>query len=401
MSLCFVQICLLLIIRGSASFLLLPSIHPEQKNLFEDAQLNFTGLSIKYGHPAEQHQITTEDGYLLTVYHIPGDGCPVLLVHGVIDSSDTFIISGNDSMAITLANAGYDVWLANMRGNKHSRRHIRLNPDTDKEFWNFGVHELGYYDLPSTIDFVLKKTGRKQLMAIGHSQGTAVFYVMGSSRPKYNDKVKVLISLAPICFLNHIRPPVNTVARFGPVINDLLLLAGVEELLNDHAAIKTLLKIICPVIPINRELCAAGYQLVSGWDPKEFDSDFIDVIITHHPTSVSRKNALHLSQIYIAKKFQQFDYGVMGNLKEYKSKTPPEYDLSKVTMHVELFTGKNDKLSTVEDVQLLREKLPNNNYRLIDNKKMNHMDFVWGRNMKEYLYPLVFEVLETNCKELD
>jgi len=36
-----------------------------------------------------------------------------------------------------LANAGYDIWLGNNRGNKHSRHHQTLNPDKDKSFWNF------------------------------------------------------------------------------------------------------------------------------------------------------------------------------------------------------------------------------------------------------------------------
>ncbi len=48
-----------------------------------------------------------------------------------------------------LANIGYDVWLGNNRGNKYSRSHISLNPDKDKNFWDFSFHEMGKYDLDS------------------------------------------------------------------------------------------------------------------------------------------------------------------------------------------------------------------------------------------------------------
>lgn len=58
--------------------------------------------------------------------------------HGLIDSSDTFIVNDPDKApAFIMAKNGFDVWLGNSRGNKYSRRHVSLNPDKDAAYWNF------------------------------------------------------------------------------------------------------------------------------------------------------------------------------------------------------------------------------------------------------------------------
>jgi len=55
------------------------------------------------------------------------------LQHGLLDSSDTWLINDEDKApGFLLANKGYDVWLGNSRGNKHSRNHTSLNPDKGK-----------------------------------------------------------------------------------------------------------------------------------------------------------------------------------------------------------------------------------------------------------------------------
>ena len=52
----------------------------------------------------------------------------VYLQHGLVDSSDTFITNyENKAMAFVLANKGYDVWVGNIRGNKHSNEHVKFN----------------------------------------------------------------------------------------------------------------------------------------------------------------------------------------------------------------------------------------------------------------------------------
>lgn len=69
-----------------------------------------------------------------------------------------------------LADANYDVWLPNSRGNVYSREHKYLNPN-GIEYWNFSWFEMGIYDNPAVIDYVLKETNNSKVYYIGYSQG--------------------------------------------------------------------------------------------------------------------------------------------------------------------------------------------------------------------------------------
>ena len=54
---------------------------------------------------------------------------PVLLQHGIEDSSDSWVMNSADKApAFLLAKNGFDVWLANSRGNKFSKKHTSLSP---------------------------------------------------------------------------------------------------------------------------------------------------------------------------------------------------------------------------------------------------------------------------------
>lgn len=100
-----------------------------------------------HGYNLDSHEVQTEDGYILTVHRIPHgkgnadvtDKPAVLVMPGLLCSSACFLLMGpENSTAYVLANAGYDVWIANPRGTTHSRRHISLDPDVDKQaFWDY------------------------------------------------------------------------------------------------------------------------------------------------------------------------------------------------------------------------------------------------------------------------
>lgn len=121
-----------------------------------------TGAGFSY----EEYDVTTADGYILTVYRIKSSkftepGAPVVFFqHGLLSCATTWIIQYPDiSPAFEMVRNGYDVWLGNNRGTTYSRKHTTLNPDKDKSYWDFSFPELGDFDAPAQIDFVREKTG--------------------------------------------------------------------------------------------------------------------------------------------------------------------------------------------------------------------------------------------------
>lgn len=127
--------------------------------------------------------------------------------YDVISVWETFSINQNSISlvqnvifftAFALVDAGYDVWLLNARGNYYSRRHKTLNPDVDAVFWNFTIHEHGYYDLANSIDYVLNITNQDSVQFIGHSMGGTAGLILCSARPEYNNKIRLFVNFAPL-----------------------------------------------------------------------------------------------------------------------------------------------------------------------------------------------------------
>jgi lysosomal acid lipase/cholesteryl ester hydrolase len=72
-----------------------------------------------------------------------------------MDSAAGMCCNGPTSLAFVLADAGFDVWMNNNRGTTYSRKHSSLDPDTDKEYWDYSFQEMGRYDQPAVWSFIL------------------------------------------------------------------------------------------------------------------------------------------------------------------------------------------------------------------------------------------------------
>ncbi|XP_043525855.1 lipase 1-like isoform X2 [Frieseomelitta varia] len=314
-------------------------------------------LIRSHGYQVEIHNVITEDGYILEIHRLScgrldcernftNGKQPILMQHGLAGSSADWVFMGpNRALAYMLANAGYDVWLGNNRGNTYSRNHILMLPQS-RHFWNFSYHELGIYDVPATIDYILDQTNYEQLFYIGHSQGTTQFWVAMSQRPDYNAKIKLMIGLAPVAFTGNIRGPITKLAK--------LTYLGVMNL---------------------------------------------TTIINYVPAGASWKQMVHFGQGYIhPQSFRQFDYhNKEKNYQIYNSLEPPKYKLNEVTAPVAFFSSDNDLLSTKSDVDLLKSKLNNVVFhKEVSIKSFSHYDFIWGTSSVSIIFEPILDLLVLN-----
>ncbi|XP_014365457.2 lipase 1 [Papilio machaon] len=369
------------------------------------SSLNFTELATRHGYVSEQHTVITEDGYILTMFRITkGRHCrrlirkpPVLLMHGLLMSSDSFLDSGpNAGLAYLISDLCYDLWLPNIRGNYYSRRHINLDPDVDKDFWDFSNLEFGYYDIPASIDYILRHTKSTKLNYIGFSQGGGTFVIMNSKRPEYMKKTGVAILLAPGTKHTYTRSTLfrllcETYLLYFPLLTDI----GEYEALPLGGIVQKLSAFLCKDTLIASSGCRLALGLLYGPHPGSMETETVKVLFQHFPAGTSVKNMAWYGQSVNIDEFQNFDYGAIKNLQVYGSVQPPAFNLSLVEVPIVIIHGRNDFLASPADIEWLASKLPNlleDFY--VEEPLWNHFDMTYSRLTSKYILPKISEYLK-------
>jgi len=369
------------------AFLLVASQDP-------DKDRNVTALITSKGYPCEQHFAITPDGFILSLQRINPrrSGKPVFLQHGLLDSSATWVMnSASQSLAFILADAGYDVWLGNSRGNVYSRQNTRLNPG-QPQFWDWTWDEMAHFDVPTVVDYVLGQTKASKLSWIGHSRGTQMMFAALPNNVQLAKKLNIFIALAPVAFLGNVDSPLLHFLSWFDT-NDLLDELGIHEFLRAGTTLDEILPELCTYFP--RTCDDLGYLLFGCCDPQNFNQTRLPVYWNHIPAGTSAKEMAHYSQGVRNGGDSMYDYGTAGNNLHYGQPTPPKYDPSKIPqVPIALFTGSLDILADPTDVQILYNLIKQRVVFQNNQPDYSHMAFTWGQNAAKDIYPSVVNLLK-------
>ncbi|XP_015172147.1 PREDICTED: uncharacterized protein LOC107064237 [Polistes dominula] len=366
--------------------------------------LHFTELSKQHGYVAEEHMTITEDGYILFFHRIldsPKSNITneikpvVLLLHGALGCSNIWILFDSErSLAYLLADAGFDVWLGNTRGNIYGQGHVNFST-IDKEFWQYSIHEIALYDYPAVIDYILNYTKSERLYLIGHSMGTTASYILLSMKPIYNEKVQLLVSLAPVAYLRKSRFPFLIKIIVG-IYPSILVFLEMEEIygIKPNSFFNKILYLICSKESFLQFLCIFVTSTAFGLDPSYLNTTDLKTFYQYYPSGGSHYVMNHFVQNINLESFRQYDYGYENNLKQYKQHDLQEYDLTKITTPVALIYGKNDTFIDKKSLCKLYKSLPNAILKAVPRKYFSHMDFVLSKDLKTVVNDFIVKLLK-------
>ncbi|KAL3669030.1 hypothetical protein V7S43_006315 [Phytophthora oleae] len=401
-----------------------PIVHPldqvEQVKLDPDVGKSTVELIEARGYVAETHNVTTADGYILTVHRLPksynesqsgqeatADKPAILVQHGLLDSSFSWVCNfRNQSLAFVLADAGYDVWLGNNRGNTYSTGHVKYTTEDDA-FWDFSWEDMGRFDLPAMLNYVRETSGQDTVALVGHSEGTTQALVAFSEDQALAQTVSYFAALAPVAWLGNTKAKaLQFLAK--AYLDKIFEVFGQVEFLSQNEVLQEVIE--AAACTLNPELCETALALVSGVS-ENWNSSHVSVYLSEMPAGTSVKNMGHYAQSIRKGTFSGYNYGcgclrILGiklcskriceNKTKYGSFDPPAFPVSSMTYpRTGFFTGENDILATSTDIDLLRAAMPNTTI-IYDQEisDFSHMDFTWALDANERVYQSVLEQLE-------
>ncbi|KAJ2484242.1 cholesterol esterase [Coemansia sp. RSA 2320] len=457
------------------SWLKIPQLFGPDKEAeveFLDDFNSFAEIMEYWGYPHEDHLVETRDGFVLGAHRITGPrtfhrtsgaqpakgpGKPaasrksasgkgikpvVLFWHGFMLNSESFVCHPDwvNILPFRLAEAGFDVWLGNSRGNKYSYKHMKYTPD-DRRFWNFSIDEIANIDVPATVSHILAETGATSLTYIGFSQGTAQMFMALSRNKLLNSQVEHFIALAPA----------TTPRGFHNSIVDYFIKATPHMLylLFGRKRAMTLVYFWINLLPRDLYVAALDFcvHLLFGWTMSNLSQETKCITYWHLYSYTSVKAIVHWMQIIRCGELQMYDeeppvYPLLwssrltpvaatmieqsaydtgydnddlgASLALHEISRPASipvpnrpgkrrrhakgvlahwnntYPLKKISTRISLFHGGSDSLSSV-DVLL-------NDLHIVPDESLcfphyEHMDFLWADTVGELVYSKVLAVM--------
>ncbi|KAJ3622050.1 hypothetical protein MTP99_002583 [Tenebrio molitor] len=366
-------------------------------------------MAERNGYETKEHTVVTEDGYILKLFRVTssqkgnsGKKQPVYLEHGILLDSDIWTFIGHRSLAYSLADDGYDVWLGNQRGNPYSRGHKTLKY-TDGKYWDFNLDTAMTNDIRPVLKYIADETGMGgSIIYAGHSKGNTLMFMYASEYPEEaGSLLKGIFALSPIAYME---PQLHI--KFGytvlPTLGKYLKAFGIKSVFLHPKIVQRFLLFICPSFP---HICEFIVYLASG-KPAQFKPDDLLNFFGHFPVTTGMNDLMQFGQFSTSGKFRKFDYGRRKNAKVYGQNEPPEYDLGKIKVPAYLLYGKNDIYTSEKAIKRIYDELGSEKKILlkipVDNDEekyqFNHNDFFYARNITTFLYTVMRKFMQDDLQ---
>ena len=170
-----------------------------------------------------------------------------------------------------------------------------------KEYWNFDWEEMGMYDVPAAIDFILTKaTNFKQVAYIGHSQGTTQLLAAATLKPDYfKEKISIAALMSPVASMHNNQ--IKLYDLLGMKLNRIFLKTQIDlfhtwNILPFDYTRSGVLGTLCGLF--DGALCDMIIKYVLNYDPNIDNQERYSVIASNMPAGNGWRNLAHYAQLY-------------------------------------------------------------------------------------------------------
>eukprot|EP00455_Lapot_gusevi_P028846 TRINITY_DN3089_c0_g2_i1.p1 TRINITY_DN3089_c0_g2~~TRINITY_DN3089_c0_g2_i1.p1 ORF type:complete len:459 (-),score=70.59 TRINITY_DN3089_c0_g2_i1:74-1450(-) len=339
----------------------------------EAAEMNY----VPSGWKLEPHDVETEDGYVLTTFRVrklnvqpKNPKGVVFLQHGMFQTSLPYVMNQPSSaLAYLLVEQGYDVFIGNNRGNVYSRRHRKYH-SSQAEFWDFSIDELAL-DVKANIHYICRITAAPSIFYVGHSQGCAQSLAALSTDMELQQKVRLLVCLAPGSFVNRLTS------------SSLRLLASLHTrwprlhfLLFGYGGFLPFMETVRDMVPLRifSYFAYCMFNFLFDWSDNLWDPKKVDLYFSETPSATSSRIVSHWFQLSECGDFRKYDHGCpRRNYAKYSSEIAPSYPLHQLQVPTAVMWGGKDVLINVK-------KLIHNLPRCVFTKCVGHHEHMDSLN---------------------
>ncbi len=348
-----------------------------------------------FGHKLEEHQVTTEDGYILTLWHLAPNSSVdknkvVYFQHGFTCTAWVFFQMEENSLPFLLLDQGYDVWLGNSRGTIFSLDHISKDyKKANGDYWDFSIDENVIYDLPASMEYVKQTTGASKINYIGHSQGTTVFFMLYMHNPSYlESSINKFIGLGTVPNIAYSKSLPMTI--LDKIYDVLKMVKPLSKAIGFSDNQRSILSGACEKAG---NICLNSFEKLASLTPTyRAKIERLFPFLYYYPGGTSANTVLHWSQIYKERKLVYFnkDYSDEFEMKEYDTKNIKKWKIKSLIQRSD-----SDSFSSYDDVTEFYETIENKSLiKLLDTPMYGHTDDLVADSALDEVYIPVADFLD-------